>query len=67
MATATRALATSFNNMANIYEAQGNYEEALELHVKSLDIKTRIFDGEPPGRGGHVRRRAWRGPIQRYG
>jgi hypothetical protein len=53
--------------MANIYEAQGNYEEALELHVKSLDIKTRIFDGEPPGRGGHVRRRAWRGPIQRYG
>ena len=32
-------------NAAIIYEAQDKYEEALEMHTKSLDIKTRILGG----------------------
>jgi tetratricopeptide (TPR) repeat protein len=39
-------VAASFNNIANIYEKQGKYEEALELHTKSLEIKTRIYGGD---------------------
>jgi len=31
-------VAKSYNNMANIYEAQGKYVEALELHEKSQAI-----------------------------
>ena len=30
-------------NVAMVYEAQGKYEEALEMHAKSLDIRTRIL------------------------
>jgi tetratricopeptide (TPR) repeat protein len=36
----------SYNNVALIYKAQGKYEEALETHTKSLDIKTRILGGD---------------------
>jgi tetratricopeptide (TPR) repeat protein len=28
-----------------VYDSQGKYEEALEIHSKSLDIKTRILGG----------------------
>ena len=36
-------VAASLNNMANIYMRQGKYEEALEVHRKSLEIRTRIY------------------------
>jgi tetratricopeptide (TPR) repeat protein len=36
----------SLNNMANIYMRQGKYEEALEVHRKSLEIRTRIYGGD---------------------
>jgi len=39
-------VATSYNNVAIVYEAQGKYEEALEMHAKSLDIRTRILGGD---------------------
>jgi len=39
-------VADSFNNMANIYETQGKYEEAFKLHTKSLEIRTRIYGGD---------------------
>ena len=39
-------VAASYNNIASIYQTQGKYEEALELHSKSLDIKTRIYGGD---------------------
>jgi len=29
-----------------VYESLGKYEEALEMHSKSLDIKTRILGGD---------------------
>ena len=32
--------------MANIYRAQGKYDQALELHTKSLEIRTRIYVGD---------------------
>ena len=39
-------VAMTYNNVAVLYEAQGKYEEALEMHRKSLDIKTRILGGD---------------------
>ena len=39
-------VAASYNNIANIYDDQGKYEEALDLFTKSLDIKTRIYGGD---------------------
>jgi hypothetical protein len=33
-------------NVAIIYEIQGKYEGLLEMHTKSLDIKTRILGGD---------------------
>ena len=39
-------VADSFNNMANIYETQGKYEEAFKLHTKSLEIRTRLYGGD---------------------
>jgi hypothetical protein len=33
-------------NVAIIYKIQGKYEGALEMHTKSLDIKTRILGGD---------------------
>ena len=38
-------MAKSYNNIGNVYNSQGKYEEALEIHSKSLDIKTRILGG----------------------
>ena len=42
-------VASSFNNIARIYEQQGKYEEALEMHAKSIEIKTRVH-----GSGDHL-------------
>ena len=39
-------VATSYNNVANIYQAQGKYEEELEMHAESLDIGSRILGGD---------------------
>ena len=39
-------MAASYNNIANIYDDQGKYEEALDLFTKSLDIMTRIYGGD---------------------
>jgi tetratricopeptide (TPR) repeat protein len=39
-------LAASYNNIGNVYDSQGQYEEALELQTKSLDINTRIHGGD---------------------
>ena len=47
-------VATSLMNVAIIYEAQGKYEEALKMHKKSLDIKTRILGGDSHPSLGYV-------------
>ena len=39
-------MAESYNNVAVIYQAQGKYEESLEMHAKALDIRTRILGGD---------------------
>ncbi len=39
----TPSVADSFYNMASIYRAHGKYEEALEMHTKSLEIRTRFL------------------------
>jgi tetratricopeptide (TPR) repeat protein len=39
-------VAASLNNMDNIYMRPGKYEEALEVHRKSLEIRTRIYGGD---------------------
>jgi hypothetical protein len=36
-------VADSFHNLGNVYLSQGKCEEGLETHMKSLDIKTRIY------------------------
>jgi hypothetical protein len=40
------SVADSFCNVDNIYQEQVKYEEALEMHTKSLEIKTRIYGGD---------------------
>jgi hypothetical protein len=47
-------VAASYNNVAIIYRAQGKYEEALKMHKKSLDIKTRILGGDSHPSLGYV-------------
>ena len=39
-------VAKSYPNIGNVYDSQGKYEEAMEMHKKSLDIKTRIYGGD---------------------
>ena len=39
-------MAKSYNNIGNVYNSQGKYEEALKVYTKSLDIKTRIYGGD---------------------
>ncbi len=39
-------MAKSYNNIGNVYNSQGKYEEALEVYTKSFDIKTRIYGGD---------------------
>jgi tetratricopeptide (TPR) repeat protein len=38
--------AASYTGLGNVFKSQGKYEEALEMHTKSLDIKTRILGGD---------------------
>jgi len=37
------SVASSYNNIGNVYRAQGNYDEALIEHQKSFDIKLRVL------------------------
>ena len=39
-------MATSYNNMATVYNSQGRHEEALVQHEKALEIRTRVFGSE---------------------
>ena len=39
-------VAASYNNIGAVYKSLSKYEEALEMHSKSLDIKTRILGGD---------------------
>ena len=38
--------AASYMLFGNVYQSLGKYEEALEMHTKSLDIKARILGGD---------------------
>lgn len=42
------ATAASYNNLAGVYEAQGEYKKAEELYQKSLKIRKRILGEEHP-------------------
>ena len=44
-------VAKSYNNIGNVYNRQGKYEEALEYYQKSLDIKIRVVGGDHPDVG----------------
>jgi tetratricopeptide (TPR) repeat protein len=39
---------TSFNNMANVYQSQGDYPKALECHEKSLRIRLKALGPDHP-------------------
>ena len=41
-------MAASYNNMANVYDSQGKYDEALEYHQKSLSILLTIHGDMHP-------------------
>jgi hypothetical protein len=38
--------AVGYSNIANLFEVQGRYAEALEMAIKSLNVRKEIFDGE---------------------
>ena len=40
--------ATTYNNMALVYDIQGNYDRALEYHGKALVIREKVLDKEHP-------------------
>ena len=41
-------VAASYNNIGNVYNRQGNYEEALEYYQKDLDITVRLVGQDHP-------------------
>lgn len=41
-------VATSLNNLANLYHNQGKYSEAKPLHVRSLSIREKVFEPDHP-------------------
>ena len=41
-------VAASYNNIGNVYDSQGKYEEALEYYQKDLDITVRLVGGDHP-------------------
>ena len=41
-------VAASYNNIANIYDDQGKYEDALVQYQKALEIQTRVFGSDHP-------------------
>ena len=48
MATSILDVAASYNNIGNVSNRQGKYEEALEYYQKFLDIKIRVFGSDHP-------------------
>jgi len=42
------ALATSLNNLANLYYNQGKYSEAEPLYLQALEMRRRLFTGDNP-------------------
>ena len=42
------ALATSLNNLANLYYNQGKYSEAEPLYLDALEMRRRLFTGDHP-------------------
>ncbi|MDM3854433.1 MAG: tetratricopeptide repeat protein [Aphanizomenon gracile PMC649.10] len=42
------ALATSLNNLANLYYNQGKYSEAEPLYLDALEMRRRLFTGDNP-------------------
>ena len=40
--------AATLNNMGNVYQSQGKYEQALEAFSKSLDIKIKLVGQDSP-------------------
>ena len=49
-----KAVAKSYYNMANVYDSQGKYDEAMEYYQKSLSINLTIhgrYGDKHPGRG----------------
>ncbi|MFN5592168.1 MAG: tetratricopeptide repeat protein, partial [Aphanizomenon sp.] len=42
------ALATSLNNLANLYHNQGRYSEAEPLYLDALEMRRRLFTGDHP-------------------
>ena len=42
------SVSDSFHNIGNVYLSQGKSEEGLEMHIKSLDIKSRIYGDRHP-------------------
>ena len=40
-------VAASYNNIGNVYDRQGKYEEALEYYQKDLDITARLVGDHP--------------------
>ena len=41
-------MAASYNNIGNVYDSQGKYEEALEYYQKDLDITVRLVGQDHP-------------------
>ena len=41
-------VAASYNNIGNVYDSQGKYEEALEYYQKDLDITVRLVGQDHP-------------------
>merc|ERR1711965_104439 len=41
-------VATTYNNMAGVYDSQGKYDEALKYHNKSLVIKLKKLGNDHP-------------------
>jgi len=39
-------VAGSYNNIGNVYSAQGDYENALLQHQKSIEIKIKVLGCE---------------------
>ncbi|MCL1937955.1 MAG: tetratricopeptide repeat protein [Candidatus Azobacteroides sp.] len=40
--------ATTYNNIAEVYYAQGDYDQALEYHTKALNIREKVLGKEHP-------------------
>ena len=42
------SVATTYNNMANVYDNQGKYEEALAMYEKALSISLKKLGDDHP-------------------